>query len=51
MEIVFDGHRTLLFLKKLSIFKESKDAMKQNKIVDELSHLFPCKHEVIFCKI
>ncbi|KAH9557961.1 hypothetical protein CY35_07G112600 [Sphagnum magellanicum] len=41
---------TLLFLKKLSIFKESKDAMKQNKIVDQLSHLFPCKHEVIFCK-
>jgi hypothetical protein len=51
MEIVFDGHRTLLFLKKLSIFKESKDAMKQNKIVDQLSHLLPCKHEVIFCKI
>lgn len=39
-------HRTVSFLKKLSIFKENKDAMKENGIIFRISALFPCPNEV-----
>lgn len=38
--------RAVVFLKKLSVYRENKDAMRECGITDKLAALVPCKNEV-----
>ncbi|KAL2622362.1 hypothetical protein R1flu_002567 [Riccia fluitans] len=42
---------TVTFLKKLSIFKQNMDAMKENGIIYRLSVLIPCQHESLLLPV
>ncbi|KAL3691671.1 hypothetical protein R1sor_005322 [Riccia sorocarpa] len=42
---------TVTFLKKLSIFKQNLDSMKENGIIYRLSVLIPCQHESLLLAV